>query len=85
MQTATVLKCISGLALIAFALPRLDFSTNLEMVFSVSWLLFVSLFVIANWRTWRIAGKTIQLRKEYHWRLAWLQRKKRKDKLERSY
>jgi hypothetical protein len=78
-------KLVSGIILVTLALPKLDWTTSMEMLFSVTWLLFASFYVVANWRAWRQAGMMVKLQKEYRWRLEWLLRKRRKNRLERSY
>lgn len=68
----------------AVAFPHLQWETGTAMVFSIAWLLFISLFILANWQAWWKAGTIAKWQKEYRWRIAWLKRRRQKGILERS-
>lgn len=85
MQFFTLIKIIGGISLIAFALPRLDWDTQLQTLFSCLWVLFTLFYVIANWNAWKQTGKKLQSKKEYQWRQNWLQHKRKQRGFSKSY
>lgn len=85
MQFFTLTKIIGGIALIVFAIPRLDWNTQLQILFSSLWVLFTLFYVIANWNAWKQIGEKLQRRKEYQWRKNWLQHKQKQRRFSKSY
>ncbi|WP_028776963.1 hypothetical protein [Shimazuella kribbensis] len=85
MQTFTLLKIIGGIALIALAVPRLDWNSELQILFSSTWVLFSLFYVIANWNAWKQTGEKIQSQKEYKWRQNWMQHKRKQRGFGKSY
>lgn len=85
MQWFTLVKIFGGISLIVFAIPRLDWDTQLQMIFSSLWVLFTLFYVIANWNAWKQIGKKLQNQKEYQWRQNWLKHKRKQRSFGKSY
>ncbi|MCH5584337.1 hypothetical protein MK805_05055 [Shimazuella sp. AN120528] len=85
MQFFTLTKIIGGIGLIVFAVPRLEWDTQLQILFSSLWVMFTLFYVIANWNAWKQTAKKLQRQKEYQWRQNWLQHKKKQRGLGKSY
>jgi hypothetical protein len=85
MQAFILMKILGGIGLIVFAVPRLDWESELQILFSSLWVLFTAFYVIANWNAWKQTGKKLQSQKEYRWRQTWLQHKKKQRGIGKSY